>query len=224
MFNVVSGLVEQSAGNVFILGQDVSKAPVHERAKLGLGRTFQLIRLFPRLTVFDNLMVATHMENPAGFWSNLFLLRRSRAAEAEARKRVQEVIDFVGLQQVADKPVAGLPFGVLRMVELARALVLRPKVLLLDEPASGLDHSETDQLGKVLLDIRDRFDLSLLLIEHDMRIVMLICDYVYVLDFGSLLAEGPPATVQNDERVISAYLGTQEEEAPAQEEEPVAVG
>jgi ABC-type branched-subunit amino acid transport system ATPase component/ABC-type branched-subunit amino acid transport system permease subunit len=222
MFNVVSGLVEQNAGQILMLGQNVSNAPVHQRAKLGLGRTFQLIRLFPRLTVFDNLMVATHLENSAGFWSSLFLMRKARRSEAEARKRVQEIIDFIGLQEVANKPVAGLPFGVLRMVELARALVLRPKVLLLDEPASGLDHSETDQLGKVLLDIRDRFDLSLLLIEHDMRIVMLICDYVYVLDFGSLLAEGPPATIQNDERVISAYLGDQDEEQP--EEQPVAVG
>lgn len=215
MFNVISGLVEQDSGRVTMLQHDVSKAAVHHRAQLGLGRTFQLIRLFPRLTVFDNLMVATHLENPSTFWSNLLLTRKARSSEEAARERVREIIDLIGLQQVADRPVAGLPFGVLRMVELARALVLKPKVLLLDEPASGLDHSETDQLAKVLLDIRERFDLTLLLIDHVMRMVMLVCDYVYVLDFGSLLAEGPPAEIQADERVIAAYLGEQEEETVA---------
>lgn len=216
LFNVVSGIVRQERGTVAMLGRDVSSLAVHQRARFGLGRTFQLIRLFPRLTVYQNLMVGTHIENPAGFWSNLFLTGRARSAEAKARGRVDEVIDFLGLRSIADQTVANLPFGILRMVELARALVLRPKVLLLDEAASGLDTDETDHLARILLDIRDRFETSILLIEHDMRLVMMVSDYVYVLDFGKLLAEGPPATVQSDERVVHAYLGEQEE--------PVAVG
>lgn len=216
LFNVISGLVHPESGSLSMVGLELTDLPVHQRAEAGLGRTFQLIRLFPRLTVRENLMVATHIENPSTFWSNLFLTGKARRAEREASQRVSEIISLLDLRDLADKPVAGLPFGALRLVELARALVLRPKVLLLDEPASGLDTAETDQLARILLDIQERFELSMLLIEHDMRLVMRVCDYVYVLDFGQLLAEGPPAEVQADEKVVAAYLGDQEE--------PVAVG
>ncbi len=206
-FNAVNGLLVPNSGSVRFLGRDITKAPVHARAGLGMARTFQLMRLFPRLTVFDNLMVGTHLQNDSGFTSNLFMLNRSRLEDRRNRERVEEIMAMLGITEHAESRVAGLPFGVLRLVELGRALVTQPRMLLLDEPASGLDVAETDAFAEILFKVRDEMGHTIFIIEHDMRLVMMICDYLYVLEFGRNLAEGFPHEIAGNQAVIAAYLG-----------------
>jgi branched-chain amino acid transport system ATP-binding protein len=174
---------------------------------MGVGRTFQLIQLFPQLNVFENLLVATHLQNPTGVASHLLLTGRAIQAEREARRWVRQVVALLGLEEVADRPVAGLPFGILRQVEIARALVTQSPFLMLDEPASGLDNAETDELARLLYFIRAELGVTILLIEHDVRMVTGVSDYMYVINRGALLAEGTPAEVQRHPEVIAAYLG-----------------
>ena len=206
-FNCISGLLVPTSGRVELFGHDVTSVPVHERARLGLARTFQVIQLFPQLTVFDNLLVATHTSNPTGVLAHLAVTRRALLAERSARDWVRQVIALMGLEEVADRPVSGLPFGVLRMVELARALVSGGRLIMLDEPASGLDNTETQHLADLLVSLRAGLGLTLLLIEHDVKMVTSVSDYMYVLDRGRLLAEGTPREVQQNRDVIAAYLG-----------------
>jgi len=206
-FNCISGLLVPTAGRVTLFGKDVTRTPVHERARMGLGRTFQVIQLFPQLTVFDNLLVATHGSNPTNVLDHLVVSVRALRAERSARDWVRQVITLLDLEAVADRPVAGLPFGMLRMVELARALVTGARLIMLDEPASGLDNTETQRLADLLLSLRGALGLTLLLIEHDVKMVTSVSDYMYVLDRGRLLAEGTPREVQSNREVIAAYLG-----------------
>lgn len=207
LFNAIAGYVAPVSGSIAVRGEDVTALPMHERAARGIGRTFQVIQLFSQLTVRENLLVATHGSNPTGFVSQLVLTSRSVASERAAEGRVDEVLDLLGLGDVAGRPVAGLPFGTLRMVELARAVVTGAGIVMLDEAASGLDSRETDRFAGLLLALRERLDLSLLLIEHDIRMVMSMSDHVYVLDRGRLIADGPPSRVQANEAVVAAYLG-----------------
>jgi len=152
-------------------------------------------------------MVGTHLQNESGFTSNLLMMRRSRAEDRRNEERVREVLAMLGISDQADHKVAGLPFGVLRLVELGRALVTQPKLLLLDEPASGLDVAETDAFAEILFRVRGEMGHTIFIIEHDMRLVMAICDYIYVLEFGRNLAEGFPQEIQSNPAVIAAYLG-----------------
>jgi branched-chain amino acid transport system ATP-binding protein len=207
LFNAIAGLNEPSSGTVHIFGHDATSLPVHARAALGVGRTFQLIQLFPQLSVFDNLLAATHLQNPTGFLQHLVVSERALAEERAARERVTEVIDRLHLQDVAARTVTGLPFGVLRIVELARALVTGAPFIMLDEPASGLDDNETGKLADLLLELRGDLGITFLLIEHDVAMVTGVTDYMYVINRGNLLAEGTPAEVQRNEDVIAAYLG-----------------
>jgi ABC-type branched-subunit amino acid transport system ATPase component/ABC-type branched-subunit amino acid transport system permease subunit len=212
-FNAIAGLNEPTAGRVTMFGQDATAMPVHVRAQMGVGRTFQLIQLFPQLTVFDNLLVATHVQNDTGVFSHITLTGRAIMAEAEARHRVHLVIGLLGLEEVADREVAGLPFGILRQVEIARALVTESPLLMLDEPASGLDNAETDELAQLLYFLRAELGVTILLIEHDVRMVTSVCDYIYVINRGELLAEGTAADIQRNPDVVAAYLGQAEETA-----------
>lgn len=205
-FNSIAGLVEPTEGQIFLNGEDVTGSPVHIRARAGIARTFQLIQLFPQLSVSDNLMVATHVHNETGFVRHLLVTERTLAAEREARQRVAEVVERMGLRSVADARVADLPFGILRRVEVARALVTGFPFVMLDEPASGLDNNETDQLLEVFKQLNSD-GITLLLIEHDVKLVTSVSDYIYVLDRGKLICEGTPSAVVRDQGVINAYIG-----------------
>ncbi len=214
-FNCISGLLVPTTGRVTLFDQDVTSVPVHQRARMGLGRTFQVIQLFPQLTVFDNLLVATHGSNRTGVLSHLAVTRNAIVSEREARQWVSQVVELLDLQEVAQRPVSGLPFGVLRMVEVARAIVTGARLVMLDEPASGLDNTETQRLADLLLTLRSALGLTLLLIEHDVKMVTSVSDYMYVLDRGRLLAEGTPREVQRNRDVIAAYLGEPAKEGVA---------
>lgn len=218
LFNAMLGLNEPAGGVVRIHGSDATASPPHERAALGVARTFQVLQLFGELTVFDNLLVATHLHNPSGVWSNLTGSRLTLAAESEVRERAHRVLGLLGLDDIADRSVRGLPFGVLRMVELGRALVTGAKLVLLDEPASGLNDSETDRLASVIVGMR-ALGVTVLLIEHDVRMVTGVCDFIYVLDQGQIIAQGTPAEIQRNPAVIAAYLGGD----PVAEPEPAEV-
>ena len=217
LFNAIAGLNRPTEGAVHLLGNDVTAKPVHERAALGVARTFQAIQLFPQLDVFENLLVATHVHNKTGFLRHAVGADGSLAAEVEAQQRVWDVIDELGLEEVAHRRVGDLPFGLLRVIELGRALVTGFPFVMLDEPASGLDNTETDRFAQLLREIRDR-GRTLLLIEHDVQLVTSLCDYIYVLNRGELIAEGTPAEIQADAAVRAAYLG----EPDAGEAEPAA--
>jgi len=207
LFNAVAGLNQPAAGRVKLYGRDVTNLPVHERAALGVGRTFQLIQLFPEQTVFENLLTATHLANRTGFLQHALLTTRALHTEADVRDRVHEVVAELGMEALLQRRVAGLPFGVLRTVELARALVTGAKFVMLDEPASGLDNAETENLAQRLLRLRADLGLTILLIEHDVPMVTSVSDYIYVINRGRLLAEGTAEAVQRNEDVVLAYLG-----------------
>jgi ABC-type branched-subunit amino acid transport system ATPase component/ABC-type branched-subunit amino acid transport system permease subunit len=207
LFNAISGLNEPATGEIHLFGEDVTALPVHKRAAAGLGRTFQIIQLFPELTVFENLMVATHLQNRTRMASHMLVTPGGIRAELRAEETCRRVVRFLSLESVADSPVAGLPFGVLRQVELGRALVTGAPVLMLDEPASGLDNTETDRFAGLLRYVRDQLGISILLIEHDVRMVTAVSDYMYVINRGRMLAQGTPAQVRANPDVIAAYLG-----------------
>jgi branched-chain amino acid transport system ATP-binding protein len=224
LFNAISGLNSPTFGSVSLFDNDVTHLPVHQRAAAGMGRTFQLIQLFPELSVTDNLLVGTHVRNSSGFGSHLFATGRAIDGERGARHRVAQVVELLGLQDVADQPVTGLPFGVLRLVEVARALVTGAPFVMLDEPASGLDNTETDKLSDLLLWVRQTLGISLLLIEHDVRMVTALCDYIYVLDRGKMIADGEAADIRRDPVVTAAYFGAvDDDEAPAHAVSPQSI-
>ena len=220
LFNAILGLNDPQTGSVLLYGKDATKAKAHVRAQMGVARTFQVLQLFKGLTVFDNLLVATHQHNESTPVGNLVASAATVRDEQACRDRVREVLRLLELEDVADRPVSGLPFGILRMVELGRALVTGANLLLLDEAASGLNDHETDRLIDVIGLVRG-LGVSVLLIEHDIRMVNAACDYVYVLDRGTMIAEGPPEVVSNDPGVLAAYLGTTTPESGAAEDELV---
>jgi branched-chain amino acid transport system ATP-binding protein len=194
-FNVITRLYTPNEGEVEFDGETLLKTPVHGIVRRGIARTFQNVELFKTMTVLDNVLVGAHT--------------RGRNVDAEAL----EVIDYVGLGTIAQRSVAGLPFGTLKRVELARALVSQPKLLLLDEPAGGLNHEEVADLGRFIQKIRDDRKLTVLLVEHHMNLVMGISDHVSVMNFGKKIAEGPPVEVRANPAVIEAYLGTDDDPA-----------
>jgi ABC-type branched-subunit amino acid transport system ATPase component/ABC-type branched-subunit amino acid transport system permease subunit len=221
LFNAIAGLNRPTDGRVLIFGVDATTLPVHVRARLGVGRTFQAIQLLTDLTVFDNLLVATHLQNQTGFLAHMAVTQQALIAEQTCRQLVTRVIELLGLTDVAHRPVAGLPFGTLRMVEIARALVTRSPLIMLDEPASGLDNAETDKLAALLFYLRDALGVSILLIEHDVQLVTSVCDHMYVIDRGKRIAAGPTEQVQRDPKVIAAYLGTDAGASGSEDEQTV---
>jgi branched-chain amino acid transport system ATP-binding protein len=204
-FNCLSGLMPPDTGRVSFDGNDLLAMQPYQRALAGLGRTFQTVQLFGDLTVWENLTVAAQSRGSVGMVGHM--LGMGQLETRRFRERARVIAQFVGIDEVLERAAKVLPLRQQRLTELARALCLEPQLLLLDEPASGMDAAETDEFARLLLRIRKSFRLSMLYVEHDMRLVMAVSDYIYVLDFGKLIAEGKPEEVRNNPAVIAAYLG-----------------
>ena len=207
MFNVISRIYQPTSGQVIFDNVALLDLPPHSIAKYGIARTFQNLALFPSMTLLENVMVGSHSRGSVGFLRAILRLSPWRE-ERDTREFAYELLSQLDLARLAFRPAAGLPFGTLKRLEIARALAARPTFLLLDEPASGLTHSEVDELGETIKRIRDQFGLTVLLVEHHMQMVMGISDKVVAMDFGRKLAEGTPAEVSSNPVVIESYLGS----------------
>jgi branched-chain amino acid transport system ATP-binding protein len=207
VFNLVSRVFDAEGGKVLLEQLDLLRVPRHEVIRHGVSRTFQNIELFEGATVLQNLLLGRHSAAKLGFLSQWFQLPSCRAAEVENRERVEDMIEFLDLARWRQNLVAGLSYGTRKIIELGRALVSQPRLLLLDEPASGLNYEESMRLGRWIREIRDRLGVSVLMVEHDMSLVSAVADAVIAMDQGLVLAIGSASEVQNDPRVVAAYLG-----------------
>jgi len=208
VFNLISRIYQPTAGGIRFDGVDLTAQAPHRIAQMGIARTFQNIELFELASVLQNLLIGRHTHRQTSVWQDLLFTGGARRAELQARRKAEEVIDFLGLQHHRDSPIAGLPYGVRKVVELARALCAEPKLLLLDEPSSGLNLEETDDMAWWIQDIKNDMGITVLMVEHDMGLVSKVSDRVLAMNQGEVLALGTPQQVQADPAVVEAYLGS----------------
>jgi branched-chain amino acid transport system ATP-binding protein len=206
-FNMITGFYRPTEGCVRFEGRDLTGMPPHLVCRSGIARTFQNIRLFGNETVLENVMIGAHLRQKTGWWQSILCLPGNAREERAIAGRCRELLKVVGLEALAAEQANSLPYGAQRRLEIARALATQPTFLLLDEPAAGMNPNETVELMGFVRDIRTRFNLTVLLIEHDMKVVMGICEHIWVLDYGETIAAGPPEAIKSDPKVIKAYLG-----------------
>ena len=210
IFNLLTSVYQPTRGSILINGIDTKGMTTHKVNKLGIARTFQNIRLFTDMTALDNVKVGMHNEIKCSFLSSLLHLPSYYKAEKKANQKAMELLDFMGLADVADKKAGSLPYGVQRRLEIVRALATNPSIILLDEPAAGMNPSETTELMHQIRRIRDNFHIAIFLIEHDMNLVMNVCEAIAVVNYGRIIAKGTPEEIRQNPAVIEAYLGREE--------------
>ena len=213
IFNLLTGVYQPTRGSVLVNGIDIKSMPIHKVNKLGIARTFQNIRLFTDMTALDNVKVGMHNNIKCSFFESLLHLPSYKRSEKKANARAMELLDFMGLAEFADVKAGSLPYGVQRRLEIVRALATNPSIILLDEPAAGMNPSETTELMHQIRRIRDTFQIAILLIEHDMNLVMNVCEAIAVVNYGRIIAKGTPEEIRSNPAVIEAYLGKEESDA-----------
>ena len=209
LFNTISGFYRPTGGSIRFKGQDITRIPAPQRARMGLGRSFQNIALFRGMTVLDNIKLGRHAHLQANVLDALLYFGRARREEAALRADIEErIIDFLEIDHIRHAPVSALSYGLQKRVEMARALAMQPQILMLDEPVAGMNREETEDMARFILDVRAEWGVTVLMVEHDMGMVMDLSDHVVVLNFGQVIAQGQPAAVQGNPEVIKAYLGS----------------
>jgi branched-chain amino acid transport system ATP-binding protein len=207
LFNCISAVYRPQAGRVIFEGREVQNLAAHQVAGLGIARTFQNLALFENLSVLDNLLVGRHHLTRTGFWQHMLATPAAVRAEVADRRRIEEIIELLDLERYRKTPAIVLPYGVRKRVELGRALAMEPRLLLLDEPAAGLNQEETEDMARYVLDLKEELGITQVLIEHHLGFVLDLADRVAVLDFGRKIADGPPGEIERDPRVVAAYIG-----------------
>ena len=217
LFNVVSGIYKPSSGKIEFCGEKIAGMPPHKIAKRGLARSFQMLRIWPEMSVLENVLVGHHCHIKRNFWNLMLNSPASRKAEQRVKKEMKDLLDFVGMADFADMPASETSIGQRRLISMARAMAMKPKLLMLDEPGAGLSPANVDNIMEIIRRMNKAMDITLILVEHILKVIMNTCRIVTVLDYGVKIAEGSPEEIKNDHGVIEAYLGQEMEDDKVRE-------